>query len=92
MPAIEIGRLVVKNCGREATNKAVIIEIIDKNFVLITGAGISPVRRRRSNIKHLEPLEHSINVSRGASDDEIARKLQDDNLATFLAESVKIIV
>ena len=72
---IDVGRIVVKLNGREATKKAVILEIIDKNFVLISGAGISGVRRRRANINHLMPLEVQLNVPRGASDDELKSAL-----------------
>ncbi|RLG55185.1 MAG: 50S ribosomal protein L14e, partial [Candidatus Hydrothermarchaeota archaeon] len=52
MPAIEIGRVCVKTAGREAGKRCVIVDIIDKNFVLVDGP---EVQRRRCNIKHLEP-------------------------------------
>ena len=35
MPAIEIGRICVKNAGRLAGRKCVIVDIIDENFVLV---------------------------------------------------------
>jgi large subunit ribosomal protein L14e len=37
VPAIEIGRICVKLTGREAGRKCVIVDIIDKSFVVITG-------------------------------------------------------
>ncbi len=37
MPTIEVGRVCVKLNGREAGRKCVIVDVIDKNFVLITG-------------------------------------------------------
>ncbi|MEM1684787.1 MAG: KOW motif-containing protein, partial [Nanopusillaceae archaeon] len=37
LPAIEIGRICVKLRGREAGRKCVIVDIIDENFIVITG-------------------------------------------------------
>ncbi|WP_457611716.1 KOW motif-containing protein, partial [Methanocaldococcus sp.] len=37
MAAIEIGRVCIKTLGREAGNTCVIVDILDKNFVLIDG-------------------------------------------------------
>ena len=60
MPAIEVGRVVVKIAGRESRQKAVIVDIIDENFVEIVGP---EVKNRRVNIKHIEPLDATIEVS-----------------------------
>ncbi|MEM4816646.1 MAG: 50S ribosomal protein L14e, partial [Desulfurococcaceae archaeon] len=74
MPAIEIGRICVKLAGREAGRKCVIVDIIDENFVLITGPKqLTGVKRRRVNIKHIEPLNIVININRGASDEEVIK-------------------
>ncbi|MCL6579366.1 MAG: 50S ribosomal protein L14e, partial [Candidatus Bathyarchaeota archaeon] len=57
MPAIEVGRICVKLTGRETGRKCVIVDIIDKSFVLITGPkSVTGVKRRRANINHVEPL------------------------------------
>ncbi|MFX1511006.1 MAG: 50S ribosomal protein L14e [Promethearchaeota archaeon] len=87
---IDVGRIIVKLNGREATKKAVIVEIIDKNFVLISGAEISGVRRRRANIRHLMPLESQLNVPRGASDEEIQKALSSAGLTEDFATPVKL--
>jgi len=77
MPAIEIGRLCMKQKGRETGRKCVIIDIMDKSFVLITGPKkVTGVKRRRANVGHLQPLGEKIDVSRGASDEEIASILK----------------
>ena len=69
MPAIEVGRLCVKTRGREAGRKCVIVEIIDDNFVVITGPrDVSGVKRRRANINHIEVLPEKIDIEPGASD------------------------
>lgn len=71
----------MKTLGREAGRKCVIVDIIDKNFVLITGPKeFSKVRRRRANIRHLEPTEMRIEIKRGASDDEVLDALKKANL------------
>ena len=59
MPAIEVGRICVKLAGREAGEKCVIIEVIDDKFVEVVG---NTVKNRRCNIKHLEPLNETIEV------------------------------
>jgi large subunit ribosomal protein L14e len=55
---IDIGRLCVKTAGRDAGKKCVIIEILDDNHALIDGE----TRRRKCNLKHLEPLAKTITV------------------------------
>ena len=76
MPAIDIGRIAVVIAGRRAGQKVVVVDIIDKNFVLVTGAGLNKVKRRRMNIKHIEPLPEKINIQRGASDEEVKSALE----------------
>lgn len=91
MPAIEVGRICVKTRGREAGKKCVIVDIMDDKFVLVTGPkSLNGVKRRRSNIKHLEPTEMKIEIKPGASDEEIIEKLQEMNLLEVMRESVKI--
>lgn len=72
MSALQVGRVCVKTRGREKGHKCIIVDLIDKNYLLITGpAKVSGVKRRRVNVKHVQPLEHTIDVMRGMSDDEI---------------------
>ncbi|MBI4439285.1 50S ribosomal protein L14e [Candidatus Woesearchaeota archaeon] len=68
---IEAGRLCVKTAGRDAGRKAVILDVVDDNFVVIAGQ----VRRKRCNIKHIEPLGARIDISGSATQDEIVEKL-----------------
>ncbi len=90
MPAIEVGRICVKIYGREAGRKCVIVDIIDENFVLITGPkSLTGVRRRRANIDHIEPLEKKIEISKGASDEEVINALTKEGLIQFMQERVK---
>ena len=89
MPSIEVGRVCVKLNGREAGRKCVIVDVIDKNFVLVTGPKkITGVKRRRTNVKHLEPTAESIDVKKGASDDEVAKIIEKAKKTAFLKEIV----
>ncbi len=91
MPAIEVGRICVKVAGREAGLKCIIVNIVDDNFVLVTGPkSLTGVKRRRVNIKHVEPLDVKINIPRGASDEDVLKALGEAGLVEFMKERVKI--
>jgi large subunit ribosomal protein L14e len=89
MPTIEVGRVCVKLNGRETGLKCVIVDVIDKNFVLVTGPQkLSGVRRRRTNVKHLEPTEDTIEVKKGASDEDVAKAIGRGKKADAFKEAV----
>ena len=80
LSAIEVGRICVKILGREAGKKCVIVDVVDKNFALITGPkAVSGIKRRRVNIGHLEPTSEKIEIKRGATDEEITEALKTAN-------------
>ena len=77
MPAIEVGRVCVKMAGRESGKKCVIVDVMDKSFVLVTGPKkVTGVKRRRVNINHVATLEDTVQIKRGASDEEVTQMLQ----------------
>jgi len=77
MPAIEVGRVCVKVAGRESGRKCVIVDVMDKSFVLVTGPKkVTGVKRGRANINHVAPLEDTIQIKRGASDEEVTQMLE----------------
>ena len=77
MPAIEVGRVCVKQTGRETGKKCVIIDVMDKSYVMVTGPKkVTGVKRRRVNINHLKPLQDKIDITRGASDEEVISTLE----------------
>ncbi|HIE22786.1 MAG TPA: 50S ribosomal protein L14e [Candidatus Korarchaeota archaeon] len=81
MGLIEVGRVCIKITGREAGKKCVVVKIIDKNFVEITGPKeLTGVRRRRVNIKHLLPLPLKVDISEGAGDEEVLEALKGTEL------------
>jgi LSU ribosomal protein L14E len=91
VPAIEVGRLCYKVRGHEAGRKCVIVDIIDENLVLVTGPKqLTGVKRRRVNIKHIAPLDRVISISKGASDEEVLKALQEAGLLDFMREKVKM--
>ncbi len=66
---IEIGRVCVKIAGRDAGLKCVVVEDLGKNLVLIDGQ----TRRRKCNVAHLEPLAQKLDISKGASHDQVVK-------------------
>ena len=68
---IEIGRVCVKIAGRDAGKKCVVVEIIDKNLVMIDGE----TRRRKCNLEHIEPLDKKVEIKKGASHEEVIAAL-----------------
>jgi large subunit ribosomal protein L14e len=90
MPAIEVGRICVKVTGREAGKKCVIVDVMDKSFILISGPKkVTGVRRRRANVNHVEPLLEKIEIKRGASDDEVESVLKDSKMIETMARGIK---
>ena len=72
----EIGRLCIKIAGRDARKKAIIVDILDGFFVLIDGQ----VRRRKCNIKHLEPLDKILKIKKNASHSEVVDILKKEGI------------
>jgi large subunit ribosomal protein L14e len=77
VPAFEVGRVCVKTAGRDAGKRCVVVDLMDKNFALVTGPkSVSGVRRRRVNVNHLKPLEEKLTIEKGASDERVAALLK----------------
>ena len=87
MSVYDIGRVCVKTTGREAGKYCVVVDIIDKNYILIDGLN---VRRRRANYKHLEPIADMIEIKKGASHDDIEAAVKKAKLDKKLKEIVPI--
>ena len=72
MSLFQVGRLAVKLAGRDAGRKCVIVEIIDDNFAVIDG----DVRRKKVNLRHLEPLTQTVDLKDKASHDEVKKAFE----------------
>src|SRR5512137_2644161 len=77
---IEIGRLCVKIAGRDAGGKCVVVDMLGKGVVLIDGQ----VRRKKCNIRHLEPLNSTLPIKKGAGHDVVEKEFK--KLGIGLAE------
>lgn len=78
MSALDVGRICIKTFGREIGEKCIIIDVIDKSFVLVTGPKeLTRVKRRRANVKHLEATQEAITIKRGANDGDIISALKE---------------
>ncbi len=87
MSVYDIGRLCVKTMGREAGHYCVIVDVIDKNYLLIDGLNI---RRRRVNFNHIEPITDTIELKKGASHEEVETAIKKAKLENKMAEIVSI--
>ena len=93
MPAVDVGRICVKLSGREAGRKCVIVDVMDKSFILVTGPKkITGVRRRRVNVNHVEPLIDKLDVGRDASDEEVEEALKTAGKLEAMSQTVKLAV
>jgi large subunit ribosomal protein L14e len=69
---LDIGRVCVKIAGRDAGKKCVIVDVLDKNNVLIDGE----TRRRKAGISHLEPLPVTVEIDKGADNSAVVDALK----------------
>lgn len=67
----DLGRVCIKLAGRDAGYEAVVVEVIDANYVLVDGN----VRRRKVNKAHLMPTSDVVEVSKGAATGEVKEAL-----------------
>lgn len=65
------GTVCMKVAGRDAGRECVVVEDHDDGFVTIDGA----VRRRKVNVRHLEPLGREVKVKNGANHEEACKAL-----------------
>ncbi len=73
--------------GREAGNHGVIVDIIDKNYLLIDGL---KVRRRRVNYNHIEILPETIDIQKGASHEDVEAAIKKSKLTEKMNSIVQI--
>ena len=69
---MDIGRVCLKVQGRESGQRCVVIDVIDRNYVIVTGPNI---KRRRVNMNHIMPLDETVSISRNATDEEVISAL-----------------
>ncbi len=74
---IEVGRVCVKIAGRDAGLKCVVVDVLGKNTVLIDGQ----TRRRKCNMAHLEPLQQTLKIDKGASHEKVVAAFKEIDVA-----------
>ncbi len=87
MSVYDIGRLCVKTMGREAGHYCVIVDVIDKNYLLIDGL---KVRRRRVNYRHIEPIVETIDIKKGAKHEDVEAAIKTAKLEKKMKEVMSI--
>jgi large subunit ribosomal protein L14e len=87
MSVYDIGRVCVKTMGREAGNYCIIVDIIDKNYLLIDGL---KVKRRRVNYNHIEPTTDIIEIKKGAEKIEVEEAIKKAKLEKKFKEKIEI--
>jgi len=64
---MDIGRVCLKVKGREQGERCVVLDVVDRNFVIVVGPN---VKRRRVNMNHIKPLDEVVPLQRNATDEE----------------------
>lgn len=87
MSIYDIGRVCAKTMGREAARYCVIVDVIDKNYLLIDGLKI---KRRRVNFRHIIPTENLVEIAKGASHDEVVEAIKSAKFEKLFNSAVEI--
>lgn len=66
---MDVGRVCIKLAGRDKGKQCVIVDVLNNKFVLIDGE----TRRRKCNILHLQPTDKVLEISKGASHEEVVK-------------------
>jgi large subunit ribosomal protein L14e len=86
-----IGRLCVKLAGRDAGRSGVIVSVIDRSYVVVTGPpSLTGLRRRKVNIAHLALTPYKISIPVEASDEEVIKALEENGLKEKMGRGLKI--
>jgi len=72
----ETGRLCIKTAGRDSRLKCVIVDVLEGNYVLVDGQ----TRRKKCNIKHLEPLDKLLKLKKNASHEDVVEALKKEGI------------
>jgi large subunit ribosomal protein L14e len=73
--------------GREAGKYCIIVDVIDKNYLLVDGLS---VRRRRVNYKHIEPTTDIIDIQKGADHSAVEAAIKTAKKTKLMNQTVSI--
>ena len=86
MSLFNVGRLCVKLAGRDAGRKCVVVEQVDKTFVVVDGN----VRRKKVNMRHLEPLADVVGIKDKASHEDVTSAFKKLGLEVWEKKSKQV--
>ncbi|MBI4894502.1 MAG: 50S ribosomal protein L14e [Candidatus Aenigmarchaeota archaeon] len=76
MASLQVGRVCMKVAGRESGGYCVFLKSEGPSFGLVTGPKIlTGVKRRKSNVSHLEPTQYMVDVSENSTDEQVIAAL-----------------
>ena len=87
MSLFSVGRLCVKIAGRDAGRKCIVVEQIDDQFVVVDGA----TRRKKVNVRHLEPLAEVLELQEKASHDDVKKAFEKQSWAVWENKAKKTV-
>ena len=79
----EVGRVCVKIAGRDSNSYCAIVEKVDDMFVVIEG----DKRKRKVNVKHLEPTKKKVDVKKTSSKKDVVNAI---SKAGFVVKKVRV--
>lgn len=83
---MSVGDLCVKTAGRDANKLCVVVDIINKNYVLVDGN----TRRKKCNVKHLEPLGKNLKIKAKATTEEVIKAFSQEKIKVEKKETKKV--
>ncbi len=66
---MKTGQLCIKLAGRDAGQTCVVLQVLDSTHVFIDGN----TRRKKCNLRHVEPINKTITVSPDASHEDVLK-------------------
>ena len=72
MSIFEVGRVCMKIAGRDAGRTCVVVEDLGKGYVVVDG----DVRRKKVNVRHLEPLDNTVELKAKADHSAVAKAFE----------------
>ena len=85
MSIFEVGRVCVKIAGRDAGRTCVVVEAVGNGYVIVDG----DVRRKKVNIKHLDPMDTTVAIKSRAAHDDVKKAFEKLGLSTWETKAKK---
>ena len=91
MAAIETGRVCIKTRGRNAGKYCIITDLIDDNYVTITGPKtLNKIKTKKCNIDHLALTDKKLEIKDKATEKDVEEALESANLTDTFKQGLKL--